>query len=288
MTAVGTCERTLSVSVRGVASPVVEAGGAGAEEAVVLVHGVPGAGREWAYLLRRVGELGRAVAPDMPGFGAADAPESFDYTVAGYARHLGGLLAELGIARAHLVLHDFGGPWGLAWAAGHLDAVASVTLIDTGVLSGYRWHRTARIWRTPILGELFQASATRAAFRGAIMRRNPRLPGEAADRLYDQFGTAATKRAILRLYRATPAHALEGAAAALRSLDPPALVIWGTDDAYIPFGQAQRQLQTFPSARIELLEGHGHWPQLEDPWRVASLIVPFLEEQLGVGGAGAG
>ncbi len=51
------------------------------------------------------------IAPDMPGYGKADRPESFDYTVEGYARHLTGILEQLGVKRAHLVLHDFGGPW---------------------------------------------------------------------------------------------------------------------------------------------------------------------------------
>jgi pimeloyl-ACP methyl ester carboxylesterase len=43
----------------------------------------------------------------------------------------------------------------------------------------------------------------------------------------------------------------------------------------------QRQRESFPSARIELLEGLGHWPFLEDPARVAEHVIPFLREQLG-------
>jgi pimeloyl-ACP methyl ester carboxylesterase len=56
-------------------------------------------------------------------------------------------------------------------------------------------------------------------------------------------------------------------------------VIWGTD-RYLPREQAERQRQAFPSARTELLDGHGHWVFLEDPERVASLVIPFLQEQL--------
>ena len=72
------------------------------------------------------------------------------------------------------MLHDFGGPIGLIWAAMNADALASVTLIDTGILPGYKWHRLARIWRTPVLGELFQATATRGAFRLLLNRNEPR------------------------------------------------------------------------------------------------------------------
>jgi pimeloyl-ACP methyl ester carboxylesterase len=80
----------------------------------------------------------RAVAPGLPGYGGADKPDRFDYTVEGYARHPGGLLDEFGIRRAHLVLHDFGGPWGLLWAAQHPDQFASATLINTRMLRDYR------------------------------------------------------------------------------------------------------------------------------------------------------
>jgi pimeloyl-ACP methyl ester carboxylesterase len=85
---------------------------------------------------------------------------------------------------------------------------------------------------------------------------------------------------VLKLYRATPAAALARPAAALRPLDRPALVIWGTKDAYLPCEQAERQRQAFPSAHVELLDGHGHWVMLEDPGRVASLVIPFLARQL--------
>jgi pimeloyl-ACP methyl ester carboxylesterase len=131
-----------------------------------------------------VGSFARAIAPDLPGYGDADKPRDFDYTVAGYARHLAGVLDQLGVQRAHLVLHDFGGVWGLAWAAQHPDALATATLLGTGVFIDYRWHHWARIWRTPILGELFMATATRWGFGLLIGRENPRLSRDDVDRLF--------------------------------------------------------------------------------------------------------
>lgn len=274
-------DEQLSVDVAGVASPTLAAGPQDASEAVVFVHGNPGAGREWERLLEGVGGFARAVAPDMPGYGGADKPRDFDYTVEGYARHLAGVLERLGIRRAHLVLHDFGGPWGLRWAVSHPDAFASATLIDTGALIGYRWHRYARIWRTPILGELLQATTTRPAFRFLVGRENPRLTRAQLDRIYEQARPWATKRAVLHLYRATPAELWATPAEPLRALDRPALVLWGTEDRYLPAEQAALQREAFPAARIELLEDHGHWVFLEDPERVASLVLPFLREQVG-------
>jgi pimeloyl-ACP methyl ester carboxylesterase len=106
------------------------------------------------------------------------------------------------------------------------------------------------------------------------------LSRDAIDRVYDAARAWSTKRAVLKLYRATPANTLSAPTDALRALDRPALVAWGTADAYLPHEQAERQRHAFPSARVELLEGHGHWMMLEDPERVAALVVPFLRKQL--------
>jgi pimeloyl-ACP methyl ester carboxylesterase len=216
----------------------------------------------------------------MPGYGRAEKPQGFDYTVAGYARHLDGLLEQLGVRRAHLVMHDFGGAWGLSWAAQHSDKFASATLLGTGVLVGYRWHHWARIWRTPIVGELFMAAAPGWGFKFLIGRENPRLPPKALNELYAAFRPWPTKRAVLKLYRSTSETMFAAPAATLRELDRPALVLWPTADRYLPTEQAERQREAFPSARVELLEGHGHWFFVEDPERVASLVVPFLREQV--------
>ncbi len=85
---------------------------------MVFLHGNPGFSLDWEDLSERVNIFARTIASDMPGFGNADKPEKFDYTVDGYARHLDGVLKKLGVRRTHLVLHDFGGVWGLAWGGG--------------------------------------------------------------------------------------------------------------------------------------------------------------------------
>ena len=271
---------TAEVMVSGVRSPVKQVGPLSSGEAVVFVHGNPGPSDDWDDLLQRVASFTRAIAPDMPGYGAADKPRNFTYTIDGYADHLAGVIDQLGISRVHLVLHDFGGPWGLTWAARHPSAFASATLINSGILSGYRWHRFARIWRTPVLGELFLATGTRGAFHVLAGRENARLSREQLDRIYDAFRPWATKRAILKLYRATPEKLLGAHVDDMRTLDRPALVVWGTQDPYLPVILATRQREAFPSARVELIEGGGHWVIREDPEAVASLVVPFLRNQV--------
>ena len=270
--------RSEQLSVDGITAPVSSRGPEGGDEAVVFVHGNPGSRRDWDDLLTRVPEGVRAVALDMPGFGHAASPEDFEYTVAGYAAFLNDALDELGIARAHLVLHDFGGPWGLEWAAAHPDRLASAVLINTGVLLDYSWHYLARIWRTPVAGEIFQATTTRSGLRTVLRHGNPRgLPRAFTERMFDDLD-AGTKRAILRLYRATddPAAIGRRQADVLREHDRPALVVWGGADPYLPVALAQRQREAFPSARVEVLSDSGHWPFADNPDAVGRLVEPFL------------
>jgi pimeloyl-ACP methyl ester carboxylesterase len=273
--------RATTISVDGIRSPVIEAGPAEATEAVVFVHGNPGSTRDWEGLLVSVGMFARAVAFDMPGFGTADKPAAFDYSVAGYARHLGQLLDSLNVRRVHLVMHDFGGPWGLAWACSNPGAVVSVTCIDTGVLVGYRWHYLARIWQTPLLGELFMAATSRAGMRLLLKHGNPRgLPQAYFDHVFDTFDRG-TRRAVLKLYRNTrdASGAMQALVAPLRELDLPALVIWGAHDPYLPKEFAARQREVFPRAKIVILDDSGHWPFADNPQAVAAAAVPFLRAQ---------
>jgi pimeloyl-ACP methyl ester carboxylesterase len=264
--------------VAGVRSPYCEAGDQGDREAVVFVHGNPGPATDWSDLLECVGEFARGIAMDFPGYGNAGRPRDFDYSVSGYARHLDGALAGLGIDRAHIVAHDFGGPWALTWATQHPEKFASATLINTGVLIGYRWHRLARIWRAPALGEVFTACTTRLAAKTVLARDNPGLRGIALDTVARAVA-GSSNRAVLRLYRATPAEVLAAPAQALAALDRPALVIWGEAEAYLPVEQAELQRRAFPSARVVTLPGTGHWAMHERPGDVRDLVLPFLREQ---------
>ena len=271
------------IAVRGVGGPVLHAGPPDAREAVVFLHGNPGSGDDFRDLLRETGTFARAVAPDMPGFSRADKPRDFRYDLAGYADHLQGLLDQMGIDRVHLVLHDLGGPWGLEWASRNPNRVASVTVITTGAFIGYRWHLLARIWRTPVLGELFLATANRPLFRVLTNRGQKRkLPRAFLDHMYDVNFTRPTRRAVLKVYRNSPRPAEDGArhASALRPHDIPALVLWGAHDPYLGLQLAEAQREAFPSAQVVVLEDSGHWPFADDPEATRDAVVPFLRRQV--------
>lgn len=274
-----TVERSLLAG--GTRARLVQAGPADAAEAVVFIHGNPGSADDWAGLAGAAGSVGvRAVAFDLPDFGETIAPRGFEHDVPGYANFVSAALTELGIERAHLVLHDFGGPIGLVWAMMHPDALASITLIDTGVLPGYRWHSLARVWRTPVVGELLQATATRGAFRRLLNRNEPQgLPREFVEKMYDHYDRN-TRKAVLALYRATddPGSMSESLIGLLAPRDIPALVIWGEHDAYLPSSYAERQREAFPSAEVHVLPVSGHWPFADAPDTVERIFVEFLSK----------
>jgi pimeloyl-ACP methyl ester carboxylesterase len=274
------------VYVQGIRTLMREAGPADSPEAVVFLHGNPGSSEDFAELMPHIGDFARALAPDMPGYGQSERPVAFEYTVEGFARHVDAVMRHFGVKRAHLVLHDFGGPWGLAWAAAHPDRVASLVLINVGVLPGYRYHKFARLWRTPFLGELSAFATTRAIFKLALNRDNPKpLPEAILDRMFDQWDRP-TRRAVLSLYRATPPSAVssvrQGEALLPHAL--PALVIWGRGDRYVPVRYADVQKRFF-DASVHVIDDAGHWPMIDEPDRTCALVLPFLRGRVGAASA---
>jgi pimeloyl-ACP methyl ester carboxylesterase len=265
-------------TVDGFATRVLEAGPATAEEAVVFVHGNPGSSRDFDGLLSSTGRFARAVAFDVPGFGRADDRRGGPYTHTGVAAYLNGLLARLGIRRAHLVLHDFGGMWGLEWGAAHGDRLQSVVLMDAGVLIGYTPHRQALVWHFAPSGEASMATMTRESFVTVLQAETPRpMPDDFVNRMYDDFDRA-TRCAVIHYYREVDDGDAIGRqqAAELRKRPRPALVIWGDQDPYIPAAFAETQREAFPAAEVTVLPNTGHWPFVDEPGKVRDLAIPFL------------
>ncbi len=272
---------TRRLTVEGITTSVLVGGSGQPGEAVVFVHGNPDSGSDWMPLMTRVAPFATVVAPDLPGFGAADARADNDYTIYSYARFLDGVIGQLGIERVHLVAHDFGGPFAAAWAADHPDRVGSVTFLNTGVLLDYRWHRMARIWRTPVLGGLSMRAITPEVATAMLARENPGLSAQWVETIVAHLMPEKTRRAVLRLYRATRSGDMEQLAARLRQHDYDALIVFGDADSYIPAEMAHRQVSAFPRADIRMLRGLGHWCWLEDTDAVAGQVIPFLRERVG-------
>jgi pimeloyl-ACP methyl ester carboxylesterase len=230
---------------------------------ILYLHGVPAAGWHWEPFLARTG----GIAPDLPGFGRSGKPADFDYTIAGYDRFIESFCDELGLERLTLVMHDWGSV-GLAFAQRLPERVDRLVLTScVPFVSGFHWHRVARAWRTPVVGELVMGFTNRRAFKRT-------LPEGIADRAYDEFDQG-TQRAVLRLYRASPPEVLARAGERLGELRQPALIEWPTADPYIDaeFGQRLADALGGPTELNPLDAGHYAW--LERPEmieRVAAFV----------------
>jgi pimeloyl-ACP methyl ester carboxylesterase len=274
--------RRIELRADGVATPGIEAGPAQDVEGVLFVHGNPGSASDWNALVEETGAFARAVAIDMPGFGHAPLPSGFEPQISSYAAFLERARKQLGLERVHLVVHDFGGPFGLHWGLEHDAAWRSVVLINVGVLPGYRWHALARRWRTPVLGELMNAWIPRWAWRRSMTAAGPKeLPRAFVDKMYDEFDRT-TRATVLRLYRATPdpGATADAVGGPLARLHKPALVVWGAKDPYITVDYAERQREFFDVRGPLVLPESGHWPFQDDPQAVAAAMLPFLRERL--------
>ncbi len=103
---------------------------------VVLLHGEPTWSFLWRHVLPPLLEAGlRCVVPDQVGFGRSDKPAARDWH--SYERLYDSMCQHLDAAVPDgpltLVVHDWGGPVGLRWAAEHPERVARLVVLDTGL-----------------------------------------------------------------------------------------------------------------------------------------------------------
>jgi pimeloyl-ACP methyl ester carboxylesterase len=240
----------------------------------LYVHGVPSSSDDWLPFLRVTG----GIAPDLPGFGRSGKPGYLSYTIEEYDRFLERFLDERELERVSLVVHDWGAV-GLALAQRLPERIERLVIINAvPFLAGYRWHRTARIWRTPGLGELSMGLTFRPTMRLLTREANVTpgpLPEDWIESTLATFDEG-TQRAILRLYRSSPPERLARAGGRLGELKMPALVAWGMQDPYIPARFARDYVEALGStAELEEYPDAGHWAWLDRPDmidRVASFL----------------
>lgn len=230
---------------------------------ILWVHGVPSSSDDWIPFLERAG----GIAPDLPGFGRSVKRADLPYDIDWYCDWLDGFLDRAGADRVRLAVHDWGG-LALAWAARNPERVERVAVIDSvPLLPGYRWHRLARIWQTPFLGEMAMGFTGRWTLsllsREANATPGP-LPRDQIDSVLEHFDQG-TQRAILRLYRSAPPEVLAKAGEGLGAVTAPALVLWGEKDPYIPSSFAQAYAAALGNGTAEVIADAGHWPWLDRP-----------------------
>lgn len=240
---------------------------------VLYVHGVPTSADDWTPFLEQTG----GVALDLPGFGRSDKPPNFDYSMVGYNAFLQAFIGQLEWERFSLVVHDWGG-LALVTAQELNDRIDRLAIINcVPLLPGYRWHRTARLWRTPVVGEFTMGVTTKTVAKLLSKESRPsRKPWPKAmmNSIWSHFDHG-TQRAILRLYRSAPPEVLAKVGENLGLIEAPTLVLWGEQDPYIPERFAQAYADALPNAELNLLPDAGHWPWL-DRDDVVDLTTDFL------------
>lgn len=229
----------------------------------LYVHGVPTNADDWSPFLQRTG----GVALDLPGFGRSEKAQTFEYTIGGYNTFLQALIGRLEWDRFNLVVHDWGG-LALVTAQELQDRLERLVIINSvPLLPGYRWHRIARGWRTPLFGEMMMGLMTKSLSRWISRESRPSgepWPDGMLDSLWQHFDHG-TQRAILRLYRSAPPATLEAAGERLSTVTAKTLVLWGEQDPYIPARFADEFAAVLPNAELRLLHDAGHWPWIDRP-----------------------
>lgn len=239
---------------------------------VLYLHGVPTSSDDFLPFLRRTG----GIALDLPGFGRSGKPATFDYSFEGYGRFLEEFARHLELERASLLVHDWG-TVGLALARPQmLERLVVVAGLPLG--ASYRPHRMARVWATPVLGELAMGFTSRWVLR-RLIRRVTTTRGEEADALVERIWSHfdhGTQRAILKLYRSPFGEAQQRAGEHLGELKCPALVVWGADDPLAPpaFAEGYPEALAGP-AYVEVVERASHWPWIDRPETIDT-VVEFL------------
>jgi pimeloyl-ACP methyl ester carboxylesterase len=235
---------------------------------VVFVHGNPTHSEVWMPFLERL--EAPAVAPDLPGWGFSERPpaDRFDYSMEGLGAFVERFLDVLGIGEHSLVVHDWGSV-ALIAAQRRPERLRRLVLINAvPLLPGYRWHRVARwFWRRRLVGELANATTTRAGLRlisaQATVRRGG-MPEEFLELVW-RVWRGGSRPEMLTLYRSADPARLAAAGRQLSSLRASALVVWGRQDPYLPprFGGAYAE--RLPDAELVELDRAGHWPWLDRP-----------------------
>jgi pimeloyl-ACP methyl ester carboxylesterase len=232
---------------------------AGEGTPALYLHDVPLSSDEWAPFL--AAETGPAVAVDLPGFGRSGKPGSLRYDPPFYEAWLERFLQWRGLDRVHLVMHGWGA-LGLLLARERIDRFVMIA-----PLPAYRWTRTQRLWRKPVLGELAVGATTRRRFTRGL----PPSLAEAAWRHFDP----GTQRALLRLYRSAHDSTVTRLGMSPADIPGPALLACGGSDQNITADFADAYGARMPGTTVVQIEGAGHWPWLDEPDLVGR-VVAFL------------
>lgn len=259
----------------------------GAGPAVLFIHGILGSQRQWAHLVDNVDDDHRVLVPDLFGHGESAKPMG-DYSLSAHAATLRDLLDHLGIDRVTLVGHSLGG--GIAMQFYYLfpERVDRLVLVSSGGL-GREVNLILRSATLPGAKQVLSLVASAAVLDPLerLGRRAFRIgwrPSPDIDAIWQGFSSLAdreSRNAFLATARSVIDFGGQTVSARdhLASVRPiPTLIVWGSKDRMIPAWHALAAERAMPDVRVELFEGAGHFPHLDDPDRFARVLRAFIAE----------
>jgi pimeloyl-ACP methyl ester carboxylesterase len=238
--------------------------------AIVFLHGHPFNRSMWAAQLDALSDEFRVIAPDLPGYGES-APVAETLPMRGFADAVLGLLEALGVDRATVVGLSMGGLVAMELGLGNPDRVDGLVLAAT-TAAPLTEEEAARRRAT---ADEIEASGMLAH----TVEMLPRLFGPSAAR--EPAITAPIAETMLRTNPAGAAAALRGRAERpdyerlLPDLRPPALVIAGDHDAYSTKEVTAQLVAALADPEVLILEGVGHFPNLEAPVEFDAAVRAF-------------
>jgi pimeloyl-ACP methyl ester carboxylesterase len=258
-----------------------EVGGA---SPLLLIHGIAGSSRTWRYVMPALAEDFTVLAPDLLGHGESAKPIG-DYSLGAYASGLRDLLAVLQLGPVTVVGQSFGGGVAMQLAYQHPELVDRLVLVGSGGL-GREVSWLLRALTLPgveyVLPFLFPSFARQRgdAVGRALHRRGLYAPRVAEMwRAYQSLGEAENRTAFVRTLRAV----LEPGGQSISATDRlylaaavPTMIVWGDEDRIIPVEHAYTTHEAIPGSRLEIFEGAGHFPHVEEPERFVEVVRDFM------------
>jgi pimeloyl-ACP methyl ester carboxylesterase len=262
---------------------VVDTDPSGGEEATLVLHGFPSSSYDWRALVPSFARRRRTILLDLPGFGLSEKPGKYSYSLHEQTDVVEMALRAVNVARVHVVAHDMGTSVACEMAARRERGLLHVALRSLVLMNGSvhielcKLTPSQRILRTP-LGPLFSRLGNRRMFVAQMHRILSRPVDDAEiDAMWAQLEHLGGRASLHRLigYVDERWRFWDRWIGALRRLDVPVLVLWGTEDPVAVFAIAEELAREIPGARLNPLRGVGHYPQLEAPDEVRGAIDAF-------------
>ena len=260
---------------------------AGQGPPVVLIHGVAGRASQWDRTVEVLAENHAVIAPDLLGHGESAKPRG-DYSLGAHASGIRDLLVGLNIERASIVGHSLGGGIAMQFAYQFPERCERLVLVSSGGL-GEEVHPLLRAatlpgseFVLPVLAHprvIDMASVVPRALGRVGLRTGPDLTEMA--RGYQSLSNAEARSAFIHTLRGVidpTGQRINASDRLYLASKMPSLIVWGDRDRIIPVQHAQPAHQGMPGSRLELFEGSGHFPHLDDPLRFARTLEDFFTD----------